>query len=108
MSNTRDSKDGNIIRTAIVSNCVTRLGDYASNFTGDQTVNIVNASHFQLIAPLFDDYRVLKGSATETAGDASMLATAIPLPDGIDPYKDFFGNTIPNSGTIAAGAARFW
>ena len=106
MSNTRDSKDGNIIRTAIVSNCVTRLGDYASNFTGDQTVNIVNASHFQLIAPLFDDYRVLKGSATETAGDASMLATAITLPDGIDPYKDFFGNTIPNSGTIAAGCIQ--
>ena len=69
--------------------------------------SITNGSPFQFIAPLYDDFRVLKGSAAETAGDASLIDSAgVTVPAGVDLYTDLFSNSIPASGTIAAGCIQ--
>lgn len=69
--------------------------------------SITNASPFQFIAPLYDDFRVLKWSDTETAGDASLIdSVGVTVPAGVDLHKDLFANSIPASGTIAAGCIQ--
>ncbi len=69
--------------------------------------SITNASPLQFIAPLYDDFRVLKGSDAETAGDASLIDSAgVTVPAGVDLHKDLFANSIPASGTIAAGCIQ--
>lgn len=59
---------------------------------------------YQVLAPALGDYRVIRGSLAETAGDAQYLAQ-IALPSGVE-RKDIDGNTLPESGTIAAGASQ--
>ena len=69
--------------------------------------SVEDPSPVQFVAPLYDDFRVLKGSATETAGDASQIASSgVTVPAGVDLYKDFFGDAFPSSGTIAAGCIQ--
>ena len=87
---------------------VTRLEGYDPKFdetVGDSSTSVTEADNYQFLAPLYDDFRVLEGSETETAGDAEELAR-LSLPDDIDPYVDFFGNAIPKSGAIAAGCIQ--
>ena len=54
------------------------------------------------------DYRVRAGSLAETAGDAAGLA-GFTLPEGMAEMiglHDFDGNTLPESGAVAAGATQ--
>ena len=66
----------------------------------------------QTIAPMINDFRVLKGGMSETAADASNLNAALFV-DGGETYfptawlhRDINGNEIAQSGTIMAGAIQ--
>ena len=66
-----------------------------------------STSPLEFSAPLYDDFRVLKGSDAETAGDASLIASAsVSVPTGVNLYFDLHGNAIPASGSIAAGCIQ--
>ena len=106
LSNRKNSTGEINIESGTTYNCVTRLGDVAQKFTATDTV--VNASPYQFIAPLFDDFRVVKGSVTATNGAYSAIAAAnLSLPEGVSAYKDLFGDDIiPNEGKIAAGCIQ--
>ena len=98
----------NIYPGTLINHCVTRVEGFAAFKETSQPVDsFTNSLPYQFIAPLYDDFRVLKGSETEFAGDASLIASAgIEVPDGVDMFKDLYGNTIPSSGTIAAGCIQ--
>ena len=69
--------------------------------------SITNASAYQCVSPLTGDWRILRGSQAETAGDASLLEEIqATLPEGVDAYIDLFGNEIPKTGPIAAGCCQ--
>ena len=69
--------------------------------------SITNASAYQCVSPLTGDWRILRGSQAETAGDASLLEEVqAKLPEGVDAYIDLFGNEIPKTGPIAAGCCQ--
>lgn len=90
-----------------LDHCVTRIDGYEANFSAEPIASITNASPLQFIAPLYDDFRVRKGSDAETAGEASLIGSAgVTVPAGVDLYKDLFGNAIPATGTIAAGCVQ--
>ena len=66
-------------------------------------------SNMQFFAPAFDDFRLLPGSDAIGAGDASHLSnllSSVTLPDGVDVYKDFYGNDVPKTGSVAAGCCQ--
>ena len=81
--------------------------------TGCGNVSPRTHSDEQLIAPMFGDFRVLKGAAAETAGDPRFLDAA-KFPHVAQDwfprdelYKDFYGNPIPTDGeTVMAGAIQ--
>ena len=61
----------------------------------------------QIMSPMECDFRIVEGSTAQTAGDAAHL-TLVTLPEGYESerYRDVFGNPIPTSGTIMAGAVQ--
>ena len=65
----------------------------------------IDAARVQFVSPMFNDYRLLPESDAVNAGDASLLAE-FTVPEGIDLYKDFHGNPIPQTGAIHAGALQ--
>ena len=68
-------------------------------------VNCVTSEPYPIMSTLLSDPRVIAGSAAETAGDGQYVASVIALPAAIG-YKDYYGNAIPTSGTVMAGAAQ--
>ena len=81
-------------------NCVTTSsGSYA---LADSSNTVFSASEQQLMNHYADDWRVMKATDSETRGDAAYLAK---LPEG-EAYKDFFGNAVPQAGSIAVGAIQ--
>ena len=78
-----------------------------SIFTATNGSGIVLADRWQFVGPAAGDWRVVAGSAAETAGDGSLSARAtfnhIPLSER---YKDFYKNPIPETGTVMAGAVQ--
>lgn len=92
----------------VYTNCV---ADLAANLKsglsfGDASHhNKGDASRFQTVAPLLDDYRLLPTSDAIGFADAAAIS-AVKLPSGIDPYLDFYGNAVPRAGAIAAGACQ--
>lgn len=100
--------NGSPPHTVKLYNCLS-MNNAGGNSTSATCANCVTDSTLpsQFFAPLFDDFRLIKGCAAETAGDASHIASAgIVLPEGVDPYVDLFGNAIPESGVIAAGCIQ--
>lgn len=61
----------------------------------------------QVISPATGDFRIVKGSASETAGSAACISawTSCTIPDA-DKHLDFFKNPVPKTGTIMAGAIQ--
>ena len=108
VQNNSDGSNGEKnVQNCSLNHCVTRIEGYAANFTADPIASITNASPLQFVAPLYDDFRVLKGSAAETAGDAALIASAgVTVPTGVNLYLDLHGNAIPSSGSIAAGCIQ--
>jgi len=98
----------NLYPGTLLNHCVTRVDGYDAFKDTPQPVDtITNSLPYQFIAPLYDDFRVLKGSETEFAGDASLISSAgIVVPEGVDLFKDLNGKTIPSSGVIAAGCIQ--
>lgn len=86
---------------------VTDVGEDAAKFDAASRLSTcaVGAPYFQFVAPMYEDFRVLEGSETETAGNAGELAE-LQLPDGIDRNFDLEGNPIAGSGTIMAGCIQ--
>ena len=106
-NNAKGSDGEKNVANCSLDHCVTRIEGYAADFTAEPIASITNASPLQFIAPLYDDFRVLKGSDAETAGEASLIGSAgVTVPAGVDLYKDLFGNAIPATGTIAAGCVQ--
>ncbi|MBR2839452.1 MAG: hypothetical protein IKE55_11745 [Kiritimatiellae bacterium] len=66
---------------------------------------IEHAERFQCVSPLTDDYRLRPSSQAVGFGDAAAIAD-VWVPEGVDRYLDFYGNPIPESGMIAAGAVQ--
>lgn len=68
----------------------------------------VSGEMYPVMSTATGDFRVRDGSAAATAGDAAYLADTdvFPLLEGLDRFKDFYGNPIPEEGTIAAGASQ--
>lgn len=94
------------INYAAVSNSLTYIENYNAHLRGLGASN-TNASPYQFVSPLSGDWRVLRGSEAEAAGDASLLeCVQATLPEGVDAYKDLFGNEIPKAGPIAAGCCQ--
>jgi hypothetical protein len=98
----------NIYKGTLINHCVTRVeGFKAFTETSQPVASFTNSLPYQFVAPLYDDFRVLKGSETEFAGDASLISSAgIVVPEGVDLFKDLNGKTIPSSGVIAAGCIQ--
>lgn len=98
----------NIYPGTLINHCVTRIEGFdAFTETSQPVDSITNSLPYQFIAPLYDDFRVLKGSETEFAGDAALISsTGIEVPEGVDLFKDLNGKTIPSSGVIAAGCIQ--
>lgn len=62
-----------------------------------------------VFAPLFEDYRVLAGSAAEGLGDAATIGENLNVSGAaapIDLYLDFNGAAIPKTGPINAGCIQ--
>ena len=62
-----------------------------------------------VFAPLFEDYRVLAGSAAEGLGDAATIGENLDVSGAaapIDLYLDFNGAAIPTTGMINAGCIQ--
>ena len=78
-----------------------------SIFTATNGSGVVLADRWQFVGPAAGDWRVVAGSAAETAGDGSRSAsnafTHIPSSER---YKDFYKNPIPETGTVMAGAVQ--
>ena len=78
-----------------------------SIFTATNGTGIVLADRWQFVGPAAGDWRVVAGSAAETAGDGSQSAKSafnhIPISER---YKDFYKNPIPETGTVMAGAVQ--
>ena len=64
----------------------------------------VETEAFQCVAPMFDDFRLIEGCAAATQGDGA-LQDSFTIPEA-DRHKDFFGNPVPTSGPICAGAIQ--
>ena len=70
-----------------------------------ETDCVLNSS-VALIAPFYDDWRLIAGSAAIGAVDVSALG-GLAFPEGIDPFVDFTGATIAaTAGRINAGAIQ--
>ena len=59
---------------------------------------------WQIVGPAAGDWRVVAGSAAETAGDGRYANNISGILNYR--YKDFYGNPIPETGTIMAGAVQ--
>ena len=106
-NNSNGTTDEYNVRYCSLDHCVTRIDGYYPYFSAEPVASVTNSSPLQFIAPLYDDFRVLKGSDAETAGDASLIDAAdLTVPAGVDLHKDLFGNAIPATGTIAAGCIQ--
>ena len=72
-------------------------------------VTSADQGDIQTLAPAFGDFRVLKGSAAETAGDPALLAASsfsVKVPEE-ELNRDFFGNAIDTTKpTVCAGAIQ--
>ena len=92
----------------VYTNCV---ADLSANKTsglsfGDSSYhNKGDALRFQTVAPLLDDYRLLATSEAIGFADAALISS-VKLPSEVDPYIDFYGNAVPKTGSIAAGACQ--
>lgn len=101
-----DGSSGVNVSTVALTNTLTCISGYDANLKGCFNSN-TDALPDQFVSPLSGDWRIVSGSQAETAGDASLLAeVAADLPDGLDAYVDFYGDAIPQSGTIAAGCCQ--
>ncbi len=102
LNNSSDGTTVNNVGSGSLDHCVTLTSESVT-----VTSSITDASPLQFVAPLYDDFRVLKGSDAETAGEASLINSAgVTVPTGVDLHKDLFANSIPASGTIAAGCIQ--
>ena len=62
---------------------------------------------FPIMSTATADIHVRKGAAAETMGDAQYRgADYMPLPEGVDRYRDIRGNPVPQTGAIMAGALQ--
>jgi hypothetical protein len=85
-----EGSESNISLCTLI-NSVARGGDFT-------------AGQFQFVAPLYGDYRVLKGSEAESAGMSSNIGSAgLNIPPGVETMKDIAGEDIREDGAIAAG-----
>ena len=67
---------------------------------------VLDASPYQIMAPVLGDFRVVKGSAAETSGRAEYMDNAsVSVPSYLK-YVDYNGNPIPQTGTIMAGCMQ--
>ena len=98
---------GKIVNCTVVDNELSTNSVTAVNSVVCCNGSLADPSPFQLVAPLFGDYRVRKGGEAETAGDASRVASSgVTVPSGVDLYTDFNDNGFDQSGTIAAGCIQ--
>ena len=78
-----------------------------SVFTATNGAGTVRCDRWQIVGPAVGDWRVVAGSAAETSGLASHAGlSAFSHIPAADRAKDFYGNPIPSSGTIMAGAVQ--
>ena len=86
-------------------------GPYDGTVTRDHGLEnfAKDVSPYQMLAPLAGDLRPTKGSAASTNGVADIMYES-GLPSGVpveaDRYLDFYGNPIPKTGRICAGAVQ--
>ena len=67
---------------------------------------VLDASPYQIMAPVLGDFRVVKGSAAETSGRAEYMDnSSVSVPSHLK-YVDYNGNPIPQTGTIMAGCMQ--
>ena len=88
-----------------VTNCVTGpLVNGSGVALANRIHETVETEDFQCVAPLFDDFRLIEGCAAATQGNGA-LQDLFSIPEA-DRHKDFFGNPVPTSGSICAGAIQ--
>lgn len=88
-----------------ITNCVTGpLVNGSGVALANRIHETVETEAFQCVAPLFDDFRLIEGCVAATQGDGA-LQDLFSIPEA-DRHKDFFGNPVPTSGSICAGAIQ--
>ena len=88
-----------------ITNCVTGpLVNGSGVALANRIHETVETEAFQCVAPMFDDFRLIEGCAAATQGDGA-LQDLFAIPEA-DRHKDFFGNPVPTSGPICAGAIQ--
>ena len=88
-----------------ITNCVTGpLVNGSGAALANRIHETVETEDFQCVAPLFDDFRLIEGCVAATQGDGA-LQDLFSIPEA-DRHKDFFGNPVPTSGSICAGAIQ--
>ena len=88
-----------------VTNCVTGpLVNGSGAALANNVHETIETEDFQCVAPLFDDFRLIEGCAAATQGNGA-LQDLFSIPEA-DRHKDFFGNPVPTSGSICAGAIQ--
>ena len=88
-----------------ITNCVTGpLVNGSGVALANRIHETIETEDFQCVAPLFDDFRLIEGCAAATQGNGA-LQDLFSIPEA-DRHKDFFGNPVPTSGSICAGAIQ--
>ena len=88
-----------------ITNCVTGpLVNGSGVALANRIHETVETEDFQCVAPMFDDFRLIEGCAAATQGNGA-LQDLFAIPEA-DRHKDFFGNPVPTSGPICAGAIQ--
>ena len=78
-----------------------------SVFTATNGNGTVWCDRWQIVGPAAGDWRVVAGSVAETSGLASHAnASAFSHIPATERAKDFYGNPIPSTGTVMAGAVQ--
>jgi hypothetical protein len=88
-----------------ITNCVTGpLVNGSGVALANRIHETIETEDFQCVAPMFDDFRLIEGCAAATQGNGA-LQDLFAIPEA-DRHKDFFGNPVPTSGPICAGAIQ--
>lgn len=104
VANATRNQSGNIDSA---KNCV--IGYQAEAYAREKFESCVHDAdnYEQVMSPATGDFRLVKGSDAETAGDAEWIAqwARCEIP-AADKYLDFNKNPIPQTGTICVGAIQ--
>lgn len=71
----------------------------------DATDCVTGRANEQFMAPAFEDWRPVSGSAAVGLGVAEALSGFVP-PEGLDVYEDYAHGAVPRTGAIQAGCVQ--